>query len=186
VLEKSESSKIEGLSPVVSSKAKRLHRSRKGLVFNFPPKKAITVTGMQWTSALLTGLEGTVKVAIMSWWTTRGDYATQMRKHDEEMFGKIHGDKLQALCVRSVLAEVPGEALVWIAVDATPVERPEAQTSQGRGYIHVSNLPLADKPISIGWMFSVVGLLPEQASSWTPPLDFQRISSEQTAVGVAI
>jgi hypothetical protein len=35
-------------------------------------------------------------------------------------------------------------------------------------------------------MFSVVGLLPEQASSWTPPLDFQRISSEQTAVGVAI
>lgn len=47
VIEKPESSKIEGLCPVVSSKAKRLHRSRKGLVFNFPPKKAITVTGMQ-------------------------------------------------------------------------------------------------------------------------------------------
>jgi hypothetical protein len=31
-----------------------------------------------------------------------------------------------------------------------------------------------------------VGLLPEQASSWTPPLDLQRIGSEQTAIGVAI
>lgn len=38
VIEKPESSKIEGLCPVISSKAKRLQRSRKGLVFNFPPK----------------------------------------------------------------------------------------------------------------------------------------------------
>src|SRR6266480_5653730 len=34
VIEKPESSKLEGLCPVVSSKAKRLNRSRKGLVFN--------------------------------------------------------------------------------------------------------------------------------------------------------
>jgi hypothetical protein len=100
--------------------------------------------------------------------------------------GKLKLDELQALCVRQVLAEVPADTVIWIAVDATPVERPEAHTSEGRGYIHVSNLPLADKPISIGWMYSVVGLLPEQASSWTPPLDLQCIGSEQTAIGVAI
>ena len=100
--------------------------------------------------------------------------------------GKINIDQLQALCVRSVLAEVPDRGPIWLAVDATPEERPEAHTSEDRGYIHVSNLPLADKPISIGWMFSVVGLLPEQASSWTAPLDVQRITSQQTAVGVAI
>ena len=100
--------------------------------------------------------------------------------------GKIKSDQLQALCVRSVLEEMPADAVVWLAVDATPEERPEAHTSEDRGYIHVSNLPLADKPISIGWMFSVVGLRPEQASSWVPPLDIQRISSTQTAVGVAI
>jgi hypothetical protein len=100
--------------------------------------------------------------------------------------GKINIEKLQALCVRSVLADLPEDAPIWIAIDGTPIERPEAKTSEDRGYIHVSNLPLADKPISIGWMVSVVGLLPEQASSWTPPLDFQRIGSEQTAVGVAI
>jgi DDE superfamily endonuclease len=100
--------------------------------------------------------------------------------------GKIKLDEVQALCVRQILAEVPADAVIWIAVDATPVERPEAHTSEGRGYIHVSNLPLADKPISIGWMDSVVGLLPEQASSWTPPPDLQGIGSEQTAIGVAI
>jgi len=100
--------------------------------------------------------------------------------------GKINLDEWQKRCVRTLLAELPTEAVIWTAVDATPVERPEAPTSEGRGSIHVSNVPLADKPISIGWMVSVVGLLPEQASRWTPPLDFQRMSSEQPAVGVAI
>jgi hypothetical protein len=100
--------------------------------------------------------------------------------------GKMDLDQLRALCVHSVLADLPADALVWIAVDATPVERPEAQTSEDRGYIHVANLPLADKPVSIGWSFSVVGLLPDQPSSWTPLLDVQRISSAQTAIGVAI
>jgi len=100
--------------------------------------------------------------------------------------GKINVEQLQALCVSSVLADLPEDTPVWIAVDGTPIERPEAKTSEDRGYIHVSNLPLADKPISIGWMVSVVALLPEQASSWSPPLDFQRIRTEQTAVGVAI
>ncbi len=100
--------------------------------------------------------------------------------------GKINLDELRTLCVGQVLADVPADAVVWIAVDGTPVERPEAHTSEGRGYIHVSNLPLADKPISIGWMFSVVGLLPEQASSWTLPLDLQCIGPEQTAIEVAI
>jgi hypothetical protein len=100
--------------------------------------------------------------------------------------GKVNFAELRTLCVTSVLAEVPEDALIWIAVDATPVERAEAQTSEDRGYIPVSNLPQADKAISIGWMLSVVGLLPEAASSWVPPLDVQRIGSEQTAIGVAI
>lgn len=88
VLEKPESNKIEGLCPVVSSKAKRLQRSKKGQVFNFPPKKAITVTGMQWTGALITGMEGMIQVALMSWWTTRGAYATDTRTHEEELLRK--------------------------------------------------------------------------------------------------
>jgi hypothetical protein len=100
--------------------------------------------------------------------------------------GKIDIEQLRALCVCRVLADLPAEAPVWIAVDGTGVERLEAHTSEDRGVIHLSNLPLCDKPISIGWSFSVVGLLPDKPSSWTPPLELQRISSDQTAIGVAI
>jgi hypothetical protein len=97
VLEKPESEKLEGLCPVVSSKAKRLQRSKKGKVFNFPPKKAITVTGMEWTGALITGMEGMVKVAVMSWWTTRGDEAKKLREQQEILLRQVFrrwGDQL--------------------------------------------------------------------------------------------
>jgi hypothetical protein len=89
VIEKPESSKLEGLGTVLSSKAKRLNRSRRGLVFNMPPMKPIMVTGMQWTGALIAGMEGIVKVAAMSWWTTKGDYAIKQREKEEEMLRKV-------------------------------------------------------------------------------------------------
>lgn len=88
VIEKPESRVSEGLCPVTSSKAKRLQRNQKGLVFNFPPKKPITVAGMQWTAALITGMEGRVSVALMSWWSTRGDYAIKLRDQQEAMLRK--------------------------------------------------------------------------------------------------
>src|SRR5258708_6497122 len=100
--------------------------------------------------------------------------------------GQMDLEALRALCVRSVLAELPVDAPVWIAVDATSVARLEAHTSEDRGAIHLSNLPLCDKPISLGWSFSLVGVLPEQASSWTPPVEIQRISTQETAIQVAI
>lgn len=89
VIEKPESSELEGLGPVISSKAKRLSRSRRGLVFNMPAARPIMVTGMQWTGVLIAGMEGIVKVAAMSWWTTKGDYAIKQREKEEEMLRKI-------------------------------------------------------------------------------------------------
>ena len=89
VWEKPESEKLEGLCGVVSSKAKRLHRTKKGVIFNFPPKKAITVTGMEWTGAIITGMEGTIKVAVMSWWTKKGDYETKLREQQERLLRKV-------------------------------------------------------------------------------------------------
>ena len=85
VLEKPESSTVEGLCPVISSKAKRLNRSRKGLICNMPAARPGMVTGMQWSAALIAGMAGPVKVALMTWWTTKGDYATKLRKQEEEM-----------------------------------------------------------------------------------------------------
>ncbi|MEO6891901.1 MAG: transposase [Ktedonobacteraceae bacterium] len=85
VIEKPESSTAEGLCPVVSSKAKRLNRSRRGHVFNMPAARPVMVTGMHWTGALIAGLEGIPKIGLMSWWTTRGDYATKTREQEEKM-----------------------------------------------------------------------------------------------------
>ena len=85
VIEKPESHTIEGLCPVVSSKAKRLNRSSKGLVFNFPPRKPVTVAGMQWTGARMAGMEGMIHVALMSWWSTKGADATKLRAQEEAL-----------------------------------------------------------------------------------------------------
>jgi len=51
--------------------------------------------------------------------------------------------------------------------------------------IYVLNLPHATKPVSVGWQFSTMMLLPEHPSSWVGILDQQRISAGQTAVEVA-
>ena len=151
VIEKPESEKLEGLSPVVSSKAKRRNRSKRGLVFNFPPRKTITVVGMQWTGILITGVEGTVRVAMMHWWTTKGDYATNLRKKEEEMlrvcmkrwgdlvlyvFDRGYGtgpwlEVLEALRVRFVIRWKQG--LVFI--DALGKEKKLWQIGFGKRYL---------------------------------------------------
>ena len=91
VIEKPESQASEGLAPVISSKAKRLSRSKKGRIFNMPAVRPIMVVGMHWTGALIAGLEGVPKVALMSWWTTKGEYATRTRAQEE---------KLLRICIR--------------------------------------------------------------------------------------
>jgi hypothetical protein len=98
--------------------------------------------------------------------------------------GKINVRKLRKLIVKALLGL--GGKMVWLGVDASGIERAEAETSEDRGYIHVPNLPLADKAISVGWLWSKVVLLPETTSSWVPPLDTRRIPTEKTAVQVAI
>jgi hypothetical protein len=100
--------------------------------------------------------------------------------------GRIDVEKLRAVWVKALLAEKGKDEPIWIAVDASVIERPDARTSQDRGIIHLANLPLVDKPIGIGWMFSTVVLLPEKPSSWAPILDQQRIKTEQTPIQVAV
>lgn len=85
VLEKPESSTLEGIAPVLSSKAKRTNRSRKGLLWNTPQIRPIRVMGMEWTGTLIAGLEGIPKIAMMSWWTTKGAYAEKLREKEEQI-----------------------------------------------------------------------------------------------------
>lgn len=100
--------------------------------------------------------------------------------------GRIQTEALQQIWAKALLADLPAAEPIWISVDATSIARPDAHTSQDRGIIHVSNLPRAAKPISVGWQFSTVMLLPEAASSWVGILDQQRIPTAQTAIEVAI
>ena len=100
--------------------------------------------------------------------------------------GKIDDNWLREVWVKALLGDVPAGEMVWISVDASTIPRPESQTSSDRGIIHVSNLPRAAKPISVGWQFSTVMLLPQEPSSWVGILDQRRIPTTQTAIEVVI
>ena len=100
--------------------------------------------------------------------------------------GEIDVKRVREVVVRTLLSLMPQDEAIWMAVDATSIERADAETSEDRGYIHLSNLPLVNKPLSVGWQYSHVVLLPQTPSSWVPPLETRRIATQQTPVEVAI
>ena len=77
-IEKPESMKAEGLCPVRSSKARRLKRIKPGF-FNPPGGRPICVPGYHWLQLLVSGLEGGLTLTHLTWWTTRGERATDRR-----------------------------------------------------------------------------------------------------------
>ncbi|MGH2478621.1 MAG: transposase [Ktedonobacteraceae bacterium] len=85
VVEKAESEKLEGLCPVLSSKAKRRQRTKRGVIFNWPAPRAVRVMGMQWSAALIAGMSGLPHLAVTNWWTTKGVFATKLRDTEEEL-----------------------------------------------------------------------------------------------------
>jgi hypothetical protein len=98
--------------------------------------------------------------------------------------GWINESRWSEVWTQELLAQHEGE--VWVSIDSTSIVRPEAETSPDRGMIYVPNLPHATKPVSVGWQFSTVMLLPTTSSSWGAILSQRRIKSCETAVGVAI
>jgi hypothetical protein len=78
VLEKSESLKVEGLSPVRSAKAARLARIKPGY-FNPPLERPIFVPGFHWLAILVMGAKGVPQLAHVAFWRTRGAGATDKR-----------------------------------------------------------------------------------------------------------
>jgi hypothetical protein len=98
--------------------------------------------------------------------------------------GQIDQGRLRRVFARYLMQPSEGER-AWLGIDATSIQRPESKTARDRTVVYVPNLPKDSKPISYGWQFSTVVLLPVQPSSWTAVLDQQRIRSEQTSVQVA-
>lgn len=100
--------------------------------------------------------------------------------------GRINEAALRTVCIQALLQERAGKEPICISVDSSSVPRPEAETSPDRGIIYVPNLPRASKPVSVGWQFSTVMLLPTSPGSWVGMLDQRRIRTDQTAIQVAI
>lgn len=99
--------------------------------------------------------------------------------------GRIDQEKLRTVFAQH--APRPGEGeRMWLGIDASRIERPEAHTSADRTVVYKPNLPRSTKPITYGWQFSTLVVLPGQPSSWTYILDQKRIESKQTAVEVAV
>jgi Transposase DDE domain len=90
VIEKPESTVLEGLGPVKSSKAKRRNRTRKG-VCNKPAGKPVVVMGMEWTGMLVAGMKGIPEVLKMHWWTRRGNYASKQREEERSLLEWVTG-----------------------------------------------------------------------------------------------
>jgi hypothetical protein len=78
VWEKPESIALEGLGSVVSTRAKRLKRIRKGY-YNPPGGPPVVVPGMHWLGVLLSGAGCPPVLAAMRWWTNRGERAEEKR-----------------------------------------------------------------------------------------------------------
>jgi len=74
VVEKPESSHLEGLCAVRSSSAARLKRIKPGF-YNPPGGRPVFVPGMQWLTLVVVGMTGYPRLAAMQWWTTRGKFA---------------------------------------------------------------------------------------------------------------
>lgn len=100
--------------------------------------------------------------------------------------GKINEEALPDTWVKALLQHRVAHEPICISVDSSSVPRPEAETSQDRGIIYAPNLPRATKPVSAGWQFSTVMLLPSEPGSWVGILDQRRIRTDQSATQVAI
>ena len=91
----------------------------------------------------------------------------------------IDRDALRKTFARAAPPPAAGKRIV-LGVDASSIARPQSPTARDRTYVHQSNLPEGSTPVTPGWQFSTLTVLPEQPSSWTYVLDNTRIPSEQT------
>jgi hypothetical protein len=100
--------------------------------------------------------------------------------------GRINVERLREVFVQALLESKPADEPIWLGLDSSSMQRLEAKGSRDRAMIYVPNMPHATKPVSVGWQFSTLMLLPEQPSSWVGILEQRRIASSRTAIEVGI
>lgn len=85
----------------------------------------------------------------------------------------------------ATFAPLPRTGRLVLGIDTSPMARPDAKSARDRTAVHAPNLPAGCKPVTVGWQFSTLTVLPEQASSFTYILDNQRVESQETPALVA-
>ncbi len=99
--------------------------------------------------------------------------------------GRIERERLQATFMHYLPLPAPGQRLLW-GIDASSIGRPQSKTAADRLTLPVPNLPQSRTvPLTVGWQFSTLVVLPQSPSSWCYILDSRRIASHQTAAEVA-
>lgn len=77
------------------------------------------------------------------------------------------------------------EKRLLLGIDASGIARPSSPTLKDRSAQYVHNLPECTAPVTPGWQFSALVVLPETPSSWTYLLDNERIPTARTPAEVA-
>ena len=98
-------------------------------------------------------------------------------------YGRIDRAALRRLFARHLPSPAPGVRLV-LALDTSPIHRPEARTFADRTLVYAPNLPAGVTPVLPGWACSTLVVLPDPVSSWTYVLDNRRVPSTDTATTV--
>src|SRR6266581_2622871 len=94
--------------------------------------------------------------------------------------GRIATDKLEELFATFAPTPTAGESML-LGLDSSSIARPLWPTAADRTLVYVPNLPKDSTPVTPGWQFSAVVVLPQVPSSWTVLLSHRRIASTQTA-----
>lgn len=97
--------------------------------------------------------------------------------------GRIDRAALRRLFARHLPPPAPGARLV-LALDTSPIHRPEAATLADRTLVYAPNTPPGATPVLPGWMCSTLVVVPDPVSSWTYLLDNRRVPSSETATTV--
>ena len=84
------------------------------------------------------------------------------------------------------IQQIEPEGRILLAGDHTTWSRPNASTLKERTYEHYAQGGLGGKPVTVGYGYSTLALIPEAEGSWALPLRHERITSWETPIQKAV
>lgn len=91
-------------------------------------------------------------------------------------------NKLMKLYIK----QIQSEGRILLAGDHTTWSRPNACTLKERTYEHYAQGGLGGKPVTVGYGYSTLALIPETEASWALPFRHERITSWETPIQKAV